>query len=895
LPENDINIRTDDVLTKAKVAETQPKLGHLKIFLGYCAGVGKTYAMLEATREIKSETDVAIGYVETHGRKETEALLQGLEILPRRQLEHRGISIPELDLDSLLSRHPALALVDELAHSNAPGSRHLKRYQDVQELLEAGIDVYTTLNVQHVESLRDVVAQITGVWMRETVPDAVIDSASEIELVDLPPDELLKRLKEGKVYLAEQAALATDQFFRKGNLLALRELAMRIAAERVDEQVRAYKDTHAIREVWPTTERILVCVSSSSSGTKLVRTARRLAAQLDAPWMALYVETPDASRLSCENRQQIGDTLRLAVRLGAKETTTQGNSVADTVVEYARQNGWTKIIVGRPKKRKLWRPPGSSVADQLIHRSENIDIYVVSGTGDAVERHAVPARFSFGKWRGYLAGVVLVVLSTILAQLLNGVFDPTNIIMIYLLSVMAVASIWGLGPSIMTSLLSVLAFDFFLVPPFLTFAVGDTQYIFTFIVLLLVGIALSFLTARVRRQVEAGRQREHEIVTLYSTARTLALTAGIESIVNSIVEKAKEVFGRETMIFLPEPNEQGKLLPRNRGSKLQAEENDIAAATWSFEHKQTAGFGTDTLPDARARFLPLVTSGGIVGVLALWKIDGETRMPNEQERLLEAFADLTAVAIERTKLAEEARSAQVLQATEKLQTALLNSVSHDLRTPLVSIIGTLGSLKEKSLLLSESDREALIGVALEQGERLNHLISNLLDVSRIEAEAVTLSRQPTEVKEVLGVALAQMKNRLDGRQVDIRIPKNLPYISIDSGIVAQVLVNLLDNAVKYSPKGFPIEISARKLDDFIEIQIDDFGIGIPKDDLARVFDKFYRVHRPDNVAGSGLGLSIAKGFIEAHGGTITAQNRQGGGTIVKFSLPTAREVPEASK
>jgi two-component system, OmpR family, sensor histidine kinase KdpD len=880
----------DEVLARAKSAGKQPERGKLKIFLGYCAGVGKTYAMLEAAHEIKSETDVVIGYVETHARKETEGLLEGIEILPRRQVEHRGIAVPEMDLDGLLARHPALALVDELAHSNAPGTRHLKRYQDVQELLDAGIDVYTTLNVQHVESLRDVVAQITGIWMRETVPDSVIDSASEIELVDLPPDELIKRLKEGKVYLAEQAALATDQFFRKGNLLALRELAMRIAAERVDEQVRAYKDTHAIREQWPTTERILVCVSPSSSGTKLVRTARRLAAQLDAPWMALYVETPDAPRLSSEKRQQIGDTLRLAVRLGAKEATIQGNSVADTVIEYARQNGWTKIIVGRPQKRTLWRVPGSTVADQLIHRSENTDIYVVSGTGDVVERQSTSSHFSFGKWRGYLAGVVLVALSTLLGHLLRNIFDPTNIIMIYLLGVMAVASIWGLGPSMMTSLLSVLAFDFFLVPPILTFAVRDTQYIFTFIVLLLVGIALSYLSARVRRQVEAAQQREHEIVTLYSTARTLALTVGIESIVNSIVGKAKEVFGREATIFLPDPHEQGKLLPRNRES-LKAGENDTAAATWSFEHKQTAGFGTDTLPDARARFLPLVTSRGIVGVLALWKIDAEAQMPTEQERLLEAFSDLAAVAIERTQLVEEARNAQVLQASEKLQTALLNSVSHDLRTPLVSIIGTLGSLKEKSLQLSESDREALISVALEQGDRLNHLISNLLDVSRIEAGAVILLRQPTDFQEVLGIALGQMKSRLEGRQVDVQIPKNLPYVWIDSSVIAQVLVNLLDNAIKYSPKGFPIEISTRKSDDFIEIQVDDFGVGIPKEDLARVFDKFYRVHRPDNVAGSGLGLSIAKGFIEAHGGTITAQNRQGGGTIVKFSLPIAKETP----
>ena len=878
----------DEILARAKATEGQTKRGKLKIFLGYCAGVGKTYAMLEAVRENRSDIDVVIGYAETHGRKETEALLNGFEIIPRRQIEHRGIVVPEMDLDALLARRPALALVDELAHSNAPGSRHLKRYQDVVELLDAGIDVYTTLNVQHIESLRDVVAQITGIWMRETVPDSIIDSATEIELVDLPPDELLKRLREGKVYLAEQAALATDQFFRKGNLLALREVAMRVAAERVDEQARAYKDTHAIREPWPTTEKILVCVSPSSSGTRLVRTARRLAAQLDAEWMVLYVETPDTSRISTEKSQRIEDTLRLAVRLGAKEATVQGSSIVETVLDYARQNKCTKIVVGKPQKRNPLRLPGFSVADQLLHKSDNIDIYIVSGTGDNTNHTVLHRLFILGKWRGYPVGLVLVMLSTLLGHLLRNVFDPTNIIMIYLLCVVLTASIWGLGPSIMTALLSVLAFDFFLVPPTFTLAVSDTQYVFTFIGLLLVGIMLSYLSARVRRQVDIARRREYEVGTLYSTARNLALITGIDAIVESIAGKAKEVFGREATIFLPVDGADVSLIPKSRDTGIQIDANDTAAAVWSYENKKTAGTGTDTLPDARARYLPLITSGGIVGVLALWKTTPETQLTGEQERLLETFADLVAVAIERTRLTEESRNAQILKASEKLQTALLNSVSHDLRTPLVSVIGTLSGLKEKGMHLSDADREDLIQVALEQAEKLNHLIGNLLDVSRIEAGAVVLSKQPTDVQDVVGIALEQIGNHADGRQIDVFMSKNMPYVSIDSGLIAQVMVNLLDNAIKYSPKGFPIEISARQKEDFVEIEVADFGVGIPKNDLTRVFDKFYRVHRPDNVAGSGLGLSIAKGIVEAHGGKITAANRHGGGTIIRFSLPATK-------
>jgi two-component system sensor histidine kinase KdpD len=440
----------------------------------------------------------------------------------------------------------------------------------------------------------------------------------------------------------------------------------------------------------------------------------------------------------------------------------------------------------------------------------------------------------------------------------------------------------------MTALLSVLAFDFFLVPPKLTFAVRDTQYIFTFIGLLLVGVVLSYLSARVRRQAEIAQQREHEMVTLYSTARTLALTSGMKPILDSIATNAKEIFDRDAVIFLPASKKNEPLMPVSRSSKTQIEENDTAAATWSYEHKSPAGFGTDTLPNAKARFVPLITSAGIVGVLALWKTETENPFSPEQERLLEAFPSLAAVAIERAQLTEDSRNAQILQASEKLQTALLNSVSHDLRTPLVSVIGALSSLREKNADLNNSDSTELIKVALEEAEKLNHLIGNLLDVSRIEARAVILAKQPVDVQDIVGVALSQLGKRAEGRQIDVFLPKNLPYVSADSRLIVQVLVNLLDNAVKYSPQGFPIEISSKEIDPYVEIEVADFGTGIPKDDMERVFDKFYRVHRPDNIAGSGLGLSIAKGIIEAHGGKITAANRVGGGTVIKFTLPVSR-------
>jgi two-component system sensor histidine kinase KdpD len=894
MSEYETNTNRDEILARAKADKEIPPRGTLKIFLGYCAGVGKTYAMLEAASEIKTDLDTVVGFVETHGRKETEALLEGLTVIPRKQLEYRGVAISEMDLDAILARHPKLALVDELAHTNAAGSRHVKRFQDVQELLDAGIDVYTTLNVQHIESLRDVVAQITTVWMRETVPDSIIDQASEIELVDLPPDELLKRLKEGKVYMAEQAALATDQFFRKGNLMALREMAMRVAAERIDEQAREYKDTHAIREPWPIKERILVCVSPSSSGAHFVRAARRLASQLDAEWMALYVEGPEVSNLSPDQRQQLNDTMRLAVRLGAKTATIQGSSIAKSVIEYARDNNWTKIVIGKPQRRNRWRLFGLSIANQIMRGANDIDVYVVSGTGESSEHQFVQGFYAFSKWRGYLAGVLFVGASTLLGHLLRNVFDPSNIIMIYLFSEVGASTIWGLGPSIMTALLSVLAFDYFFVPPGLTFAIRDTQYIFTFIGLLLVGVTLSYMSARVRRQAEIAQQREHEMVTLYSTARTLALTSGMKPILDSLATNAKEIFGREAAIFLPGSKKNEPLQAAAQSSKTPADENDTAAATWSYEHNSPAGFGTDTLPNAKARFVPLVTSAGIVGVLALWKKDTEVPFSAEQDRLLEAFPSLAAVAIERARLTEESRNAQILQASEKLQTALLNSVSHDLRTPLVSIIGSLSSLRQKGTDLNNDDSAELLKIAEEEAERLNHLIDNLLDVSRIEAGAMAPAIQPVDIQDLIGVALAQLGKQAKDRQIDVFLPKNLPYVSVDSGLIVQVLFNLLDNAVKYSPAGFPIEISAKEIDPFVEIEVADFGMGIPKDDLDRVFDKFYRVHHPDNVAGSGLGLAIAKGIIEAHGGNIKASNRPGGGTIIKFTLPVKWPTKETS-
>ena len=884
MAENDSRPNPDELLAQVKAEEEQKKRGKLKIFLGYCAGVGKTYAMLEAARQQKKEKDVVVAYVETHGRPETEALLVGLEVAPRRRVEYRSVIFQEMDLDAVLARRPQLALVDELAHTNAPGSRHPKRYQDVEELIEAGMDVYTTLNVQHVESLRNVVMQISGIWMQETVPDSVIDKAAEIELVDLPPDELLKRLKEGKVYVPDEATRAAAGFFREGNLIALRELTMRTAAVRVDERLRAYMQAHAIRGPWPAAERLLACISPNAQGAELVRTARRLASQLYAEWIAIYVETPNDVRLSPDQRNRILDNLRLAEHMGAKTVTIRGDSVATAVTEYAAKNHITKMVVGRSRNR--WRRLfGVSVVDQLIRRSKNIDVFVATVDEKPVKQEKPAVGMPFIDWRAYLPPLLLIAAATLLGHGVHSFFSPANIIMIYLLCLVITAVFWGFGPSIMVCILSILLWDFFFVKPHLTFAVEDTQYIFAFIILLFVGLSISYLTTRLRQQTDAAQSRESETATLYGLGRTLAAVVGLDSTIRAITDSTKETFGLDAVIFLPDAERKGQLKPHIDQPDARIGENEVAAAAWCFEHNKVVGHGTDTLPNARARYLPLSTARGMVGVMALLVADTAGRLTIPQTRLLEAYTDLAAVAIERTEFAEKVRSAEIIEATEKLQTALLNSISHDLRTPLVSVIGVLSSLQEEGIELDDAARRNLIQVAREEAERLNHLIANLLDVTRLESGALRVSRQPCDVEDIIGAALEQSGSRSDGWPVKIELAEGLPYVSGDFGLLVQVLVNLLENAFKYSPPGLPVEVFGRRRGNLVEIEVADRGVGVPEQDLLRIFDKFYRVQRPDNVVGTGLGLAICKGIVEAHGGSITAENRPGGGTIIRVTLP----------
>jgi two-component system sensor histidine kinase KdpD len=879
----------DELLARVQAEEQLKTRGKLRIFLGYAAGVGKTYAMLEAAQQrLAGGVDVVVAYVDTHGRAETEEVLRGLEILPRKRVPYRGVTLTDLDLDAVLARRPRLALVDELAHTNTPGLRHPKRYMDVEEILAHGIDVYTTLNIQHLESFNDIVAQITGVVVRETVPDSILDVAAEIELVDLPPDELLQRLREGKVYIPERAAQALHEFFRKGNLTALRELAMRRAAVRVDEQMRDYMATRAIPGPWPAAERLLVCIGPGPLAERLVRAGRRLADQLNAEWFALYVETHRHAGLSEAERDRVARMLRMAEELGATTTRLPGNTIAETVTRYAQLHNITKILIAEPLYPRWVEWLRGSVVADVIRGSGGIDVYVVGAEGrEPVNPYPFRPRWT-APWQDYLKGALMVGLATALGGLLRISLEPTNLVMLYLLVVLIAALRYGRGPASLSAVLSVIAFDFFFVPPNYTFAVTDFQYLLTFAGLLIVGLVVSTLASQAREQAKTARHRQSQTAALHDLSRELAATAGLDPILDVICRFVRQTFGQNAGVFLPDG---GRLLLRASTAAGLFDEDEWAVADWSYRNRQMAGRGSETLPAADAAYFPMTTANGIVGVIGVIPGESERDLLPDQRRLLESSIALAALAIERAQLSEQASRVQFLQESERLQAALLNSISHDLRTPLASITGALSSLEQDAAILDENARRDLVTTALEQAERLNRLVGNLLDMTRLEAGTLKLVRVPNDVRDLVGVALQELQGPLRSHPVVLDIPADLPPVPMDLVLMSRVLVNVLDNAMKYSPDGSAIEIAARRQLEGIErnrvvLEVRDRGIGIPAEDLDRVFDKFFRVQRPESGHGTGLGLSISRGFVEAHGGRIGAQTRPGGGTLVTISLPT---------
>ena len=888
--EEDTRPTPEALLKLARTEEDQENRGKLKIFLGYAAGVGKTFTMLEAAWQRRFDgQDVVAAYVESHGRFETDSLLSGLEIIPRREIEYSGMVLREIDLDAVLARKPQIALVDELAHTNVPGSRHEKRWQDVEELLSAGIDVYTTVNIQHLESLNDVVAQITGVVVRETVPDRLLDEAAEIRLIDIPPDELLERLREGKVYIPEDAAWAREKFFKPGNLIALRELTLRRAAARVDEEMRAYMEPRAIAARWPVAERLMVCISGSPFSEKLIRTTRRLADEMKAPWSTVYIETPGAGRHLQENRERVWKDLRLAESLGAQVATVTATTVADAVIDYALKHNVTKIVVGKPKKprwREFLRPP---LVDQIIYLSGNIDVYVVSIQPTETRPGMALSKRTY-HWTGYLASAGLVTGATLIGKVVHNFVAPTNLVMLYLLAVVIAAVRLGLRPAIATAFLSVLAYDFFFVPPHLTFAVSDTEYLITFVALFTVGVVISSLVSKVNERAEVVREREVQTSTLYYLSRDLAAAADVDTIMEAVIRNIGESLKAGVMVLLPE-GEQLKV--QGMSNDVIPGEKELAVADWAFRNRQPAGRGTDTLSSADLLCLLLQASGTVLGIMGI-KLKHEADYRNPQtRRLLDAFATQTSMALERVQLARQAEQAQILQARENLERALLNSVSHDLRTPLVSITGALSTLRE-GYPLHDKGRRELVDAAWEEAGRLNRFVGNLLDMTRVEAGELKLKKELSDIQDLIGCALAPFDQRLQDRKVSIDLPDDLPLVQMDMVLMTQVLVNILDNAIKYSPQGTPIDITAHADEKFIAITIADRGPGVPEQKKEKIFDKFFRIPVPEGAGGTGLGLSICKGIVEAHGGSICAENREGGGLKVLVTVSQSKAEREIS-
>jgi len=861
--------------------------GELTVFLGAAAGVGKTYTMLESAHVLLADgVDIVIGWVETHKRQETEKMVEGLPQIPAKMIEYRDKILPEMDIDGILARKPKIVLVDELAHTNVPGSRHVRRFQDVEEILNAGINVYTTINIQHIESLNDIVAQITEVTVRETVPDSILERADQVQLIDIPPNELIKRLKEGKVYMPRQAELALNKFFRPGNINALRELSLRFTAHRVDKELNEYMQDHDIAGPWPAGERVMVCVSASPFSAQLIRAARRLAGGLQAELVAVHIDTPRRMALSEKERDRVARNMRLAEELGAKTLSVVGSDLTEEILSVAREHNVTHLVVGKPLQGRVreWLS-GRAVVDKLIRYSGGINIHVIQGKAETKiepKIKTLAATVSI-KWWHYIAGMIMIALITAGNWWLREYVEPIHIIMLYLLPVLLSAVWWGQGPSYMAALCSMLAFDFFFIPPIFTFAVSDLRYLWSLPIFLLVAFITGGQTEKLRVEAMLARQREKSTRALYAFSREIAAVVDVNIIVRNLLDQSWQTLERPVAVFLPQKN--GKLILAGEAGTMQTgiDTSELAVAIWTYEHSEIAGRCTETLPGAMYMYLPLTTSGHTVGVLGI-HIQEKMLTPVER-RLIEAWAGLAAIAVERVNLAEQARQASLLVESDQLRTALFNSISHELRTPLASIIGAISSLLDTEGIYSGEDKTELLETVKEGADRMDRLVANLLDTARLESGMMKLKTDWCDMEDITGIALRRVSECIKHRPLSIHIPEQLPLVKADCVLLEQVLVNLLDNACKYSAKGSEISITARKDEAVVQVSVADRGAGIPTENLSQIFDKFYRVQQPKSVSGTGLGLSICKGIIEAHGGYIHAENRPGGGTVITFAIP----------
>lgn len=870
-------------LQRALEEEQKAKRGKLKIYLGAAPGVGKTYNMLnDALAKRAQGLDVVVGIVETHGRHEIKFLLDDLEILPRQEVIYRDQKLTEFNLDAALKRNPALILIDEMAHTNVPGTRHTKRWRDIKEILDRGIDVYTTLNVQHVESLNDVVSGIIHTRVKETVPDSMLELADTIELVDLPADDLIKRLQEGKVYYPKTAELAAENFFRKGNLIALRELALRLTAERVGAEVIHYRKGQGIRRIWQTREKLLVCIGSNPESVKLIRTARRLATKFQAEWIAIHVDTPKI-KLSEKERNAAVQYLHLAEQLGAETRILTGFDLVKEIMDFAREQNVTQLIISQ-RKRPRWKSfLFRGLADELVRASEEIDVYIVTMDESArpkpekhePEKKKVP-------WRLYGIALAIVGVTSVLNYILSPHIHPSNFIMIYLLGVTIVALMGRMGPSIFASIASVLAYDFFFMRSFLSFPESGIQYFVTLMVMLIVAYIISHLTILIRRQAEAAHAIEKRTAILHSLSRRLATTRGVENVLDIGERFINEVFDSDVIVFLPQ--NQSLVIHRKKDQKLNLDPKEQGVAQWVYDLGQIAGLGTDTLPFSDALYVPMLASHGSIGVMRVKPVKHMHLFSPEQIHLLEACVNQIALAIEVDNIEEYTKEHEIKMEAEHVRNALLQSVSHDLRMPLVGVIGAASALIEAKGDLDRDTIKKLGSHIYMEIEQLNRLINNILQTTYLDAETIVLQKECHSLREVVDRVIKRNK-KFESKTICIAIPDDLPEVPFDETLLYEVFVNLIDNAITFSPENAPIEITATSDNANVVISILDRGAGIAPDEVDKLFDKFYRGRSEGKEKGLGLGLAICKSVVIAHGGKIWMENRTGGGAIFRFTLP----------
>ncbi|HVN45304.1 MAG TPA: sensor histidine kinase KdpD [Steroidobacteraceae bacterium] len=887
----------DKLLAHLQAQEARARRGRLRIFFGASAGVGKTYSMLEAARGARSAgKDVVVGYVEPHGRVETERLLEGLERLPTFSVRYRRIVRQEFDLDAALKRHPDILLVDELAHSNPVGGeppmRHPKRWHDVQELLEAGVSVWTTVNVQHLESLNDLVAQFTGVRQRETLPDHVFDEADEVELIDLPPEDLLARLHAGKVYIYDEVANAVERFFRIPNLMALREMALRRVADRVEAAARASAGVGLERRTRLPGERVLVATGPDRQSEQLVRAGKRLADALDAEWTVVYVETPALLKLSEAQRNRRIDLLRLGESLGAETVTIDGPTATEALLEYARIRNATRVLVGAPKRfglKALWRP---STATELARRARGFDVITIAPAesvlpGQTREARSRPDNLPIPfRWDRYGWATLISMACTLAAFAMYPHFELVNLVMVYLLGATVSGLRLGRGPSVLTTILNVAAFDFCFVPPRFTFAVSDAQYLVTFAAMLIVGLLSATLMASVRQQTRVAGARERRSALLYAMSRELAATRGIAQLAAVAVRHVAEVFQCKAVVLLPDDDR--KLhMPKGKPMEQSLRHPDLAIAQWVADHGREAGLGTDTLAAAPALYVPLGDAERPLGVLAVLPENPRRVSLPEQRHLLETFAGQLGVALERAQLADRTEAVRVAAERESLRNTLLASISHDLRTPLAAIAGAGGTLAEHGEALDKATRQSLARSVETKAREMSELITNVLDLMRFEVGQVVLRRDWQDLGDLIEAAERELGPRLAAYSVETRLPDYLPPVHVDATLVVKLFANLFDNVVKYTPPGTRVVISAVLDKSFVLLTVDDTGPGLPPGDPARLFDKFQRGSEEGSAVGVGLGLAICRAIVHEHGGDITARNRPGGGARFEFTLPLA--------